>query len=116
MWTTRVPLLQTTTPAYYVAALLKQHVPRLPSWVLIDFCAGAGGPTPTIERYLNSRESNPRLTNGHDPEANGPIEVVLTDIHPHVPQWSDAAAQSSHIRYEPRPVDASAADPSPRAP
>lgn len=69
---------------------------------MIDFCAGGGGPTPSIERILNSSQQDPNAA---------PTQFVLTDLHPHVEEWAVAAANSQHVRYAAQPVDASAADP-----
>lgn len=36
----------------------------------------------------------------------GPVQFILTDLHPHVENWRQAAAQSPNIRYEAESVDA----------
>ncbi|GKT94111.1 hypothetical protein Ct61P_11961 [Colletotrichum tofieldiae] len=74
--------------------------PRLPSYTFIDFCAGSGGPTPAIERYVNRH-----LTAQKQPN----VDFVLTDLHPNTDAWARAAAKSDHIGYEPNSVDAAAA-------
>ncbi|KAL7622173.1 hypothetical protein AAE478_007676 [Parahypoxylon ruwenzoriense] len=56
-WTVHVPLLQPYSPATAVANTLcrvlgDRNVSR---YTYIDFCAGAGGPTPFIERALNKQ-------------------------------------------------------------
>ncbi len=79
--------------------MLARNVPDLPSWAMIDFCAGGGGPTPAIERIVNAA-----LPTGADP-----VRFVLTDLHPHAENWAAAAAASPNILYEAEPVDASAA-------
>ncbi|KAK1713665.1 uncharacterized protein CLUP02_16554 [Colletotrichum lupini] len=97
-WVYRVPVLQTSSPAR-VAAQILQHVlgPRLPSYTFIDFCAGSGGPTPAIERFVNRH-----LTAQKQPN----VDFVLTDLHPNTESWARAAARSEHIGYEPKSVDA----------
>ncbi|KAI0449867.1 hypothetical protein F5B21DRAFT_27167 [Xylaria acuta] len=55
-WTTRVPLLQPCSPATLVANILRRELgASVSSYTYIDFCAGAGGPTPYIEQALNQQ-------------------------------------------------------------
>ncbi|KAG7286533.1 hypothetical protein NEMBOFW57_008844 [Staphylotrichum longicolle] len=108
-WTTHIPLLQTSSPASRVAHLLRTHLPSLPSYVFIDFCAGGGGPTPAIERHLNNPSH--RVVSPQEEKKAGsgepPLQFVLTDLHPHTDLWAQAAAQSRNISYVREPVDAS---------
>ena len=101
-WTIQLPFLQSSSPAHLASALLLRHIPSPTHWVVLDFCAGGGGPTPSIERSLNAqlKKTSPN---------SAPVEFVLTDLHPHVEDWAVAARQSPNIRYESEPVDASAA-------
>lgn len=132
-WTTRLPLLQPCSPATLVANILRRELgASVSSYAYIDFCAGAGGPTPHIERALNKQLSTaPRASSssppssyaaaaaasldyGHDhPAGNGRggagVDFVLTDLHPHVESWEKAARDSPHLTYVPTPVDAAAA-------
>ncbi|KAH6617080.1 hypothetical protein F5144DRAFT_615762 [Chaetomium tenue] len=119
-WTTHVPLLQTSSPAQIVAHLLRTHLgPTLHSHIFIDFCAGGGGPTPSIERHLNT--TTPTTTTTAKTQTNGtrasqdggggeePLHFVLTDLHPHADMWAQAAAQAAApgaISYVAEPVDA----------
>ena len=106
----RVPILQNASPASLVADVLRREVlekngqqsSSAPTWIMIDFCAGGGGPTPSIERILNTSQQGTKAA---------PTQFVLTDLHPHVEEWAVAAAASQHVRYAAQPVDASAADP-----
>lgn len=66
----------------------------------MDFCAGAGGPTPSIAREINNHLAS---------ENKPPVDFVLSDIHPHIPSWREIARNDSHITYEPESVDASKA-------
>ncbi|KAL9945126.1 hypothetical protein ACHAQF_006044 [Verticillium nonalfalfae] len=104
-WVNRTPGLQPASPARLAADILEREIGQasLPSHTFIDFCAGSGGPTPTIERILNRRLAAASL-----PAAT----FVLTDLHPNPTSWSRAAAASSNLVYEPDPIDASAAPPS----
>ena len=87
----------------------------------MDFCAGAGGPTPYFEADLNARlESNHKQSHHDDDEdlrsegqidenlkgAYRPVDFVLTDIAPHISAWDSAAQKSPHLHYVSRPVDA----------
>lgn len=125
------------SPASIVAKILANELgPHVTDYVFVDYCAGGGGPTPFIERYLNSQHKNdgnddglaPRSqgkpTNGGGAAANGtkrkpqrqqqqqqPVHFVLTDLHPHIPNWCRAAAASPQIHYAPRAIDASASPP-----
>lgn len=118
----RVPLIQPSSPADAVAALLVSELalapakplpksstsgstPRRPPplpYTFVDFCAGAGGPTPRIEQRVNDALSAAGLA---------PAPFVLTDLHPHVGNWEAAAAASASgmLRFERDGVDASAA-------
>ncbi|KAL8334741.1 hypothetical protein RB598_009134 [Gaeumannomyces tritici] len=100
VWNLRVPVLQPAAPAQLVARLLTTHLGPVGGYAFVDFCAGAGGPTPEIERAVNRRR---------DPAATAPAPFVLTDLHPHVTQWARAAAASPHVSYVREPVDATAA-------
>lgn len=93
---------------------------RVSNYTYVDFCAGAGGPTPFFEADLNVRlTSEPPVSNGlgdglgkeRGDKASltkpTPVEFVLTDIAPHVPAWKVAAQKSSHVHYIAKPIDAS---------
>ncbi|OTB11132.1 hypothetical protein K445DRAFT_322319 [Daldinia sp. EC12] len=55
-WTVHIPLLQPSSPATIVAETLRRVLgPSASRHTYIDFCAGAGGPTPSIERALNAQ-------------------------------------------------------------
>ncbi|KAL2019394.1 hypothetical protein VTK56DRAFT_9685 [Thermocarpiscus australiensis] len=125
-WTTHVPILQRSSPAQIVARLLSAHLgSTVHDYIFIDFCAGGGGPTPSIERHLNQTiqssssppSSSQRQQNHHPslaPEPSPspePVHFVLTDLHPHTDLWAQAAAQSPNLSYVPYPVDAARAPP-----
>ncbi|KAB5566366.1 hypothetical protein GE09DRAFT_733459 [Coniochaeta sp. 2T2.1] len=133
-WTTSVPFFQTGSPAQLAARVLASELSsRVRSYVYIDFCAGAGGPTPSIEKHLNgSLSSSPsscsppspskrkdksyaavaaapvngvssQNSDAHEDEA---VKFVLTDLHPHPDDWAIAARESPNITYESGSVDA----------
>ena len=118
-----MPVIQSSSPASLVARTLHTVLgPRISHYTYVDFCAGAGGPTPYIEADLNARlaassdsaaststgiKHNGSVTTTSVDSAFQPVEFVLTDIAPHVPAWSLAAQKSSHVHYIPKPIDAS---------
>ncbi|KAK4145549.1 uncharacterized protein C8A04DRAFT_10523 [Dichotomopilus funicola] len=105
-WTINIPFIQTSSPAEVVARLLRTHLGRnLHAHTFIDFCAGAGGPTPFIERHLNSLTPSPPSPNTNDTRKH-PLQFVLTDLHPHPSLWAAAAARSPNLSYIAEPVDA----------
>ncbi|KAI0875818.1 hypothetical protein GGS24DRAFT_454032 [Hypoxylon argillaceum] len=123
-WTTRIPLLQACSPATLVANILRRELSSsVASYAYIDFCAGAGGPTPFIEQALNQQlgpnssssrsDSKPQASSyaAVASQANGQVSFVLTDLHPHVESWEAAARKSPHLTYVATPVDAAAAPP-----
>ncbi|KAK1759770.1 hypothetical protein QBC47DRAFT_373033 [Echria macrotheca] len=128
VWTTRVPYLQPQSPAQLVARLISSQLgSSVRDYVFIDFCAGGGGPTPSIEKHLNQTisssspcsSSSSSLTNGTSSGSNAsyaavaaaspplrPVRFVLTDLHPHLPDWKKAASLSPNLSYIPTSVDA----------
>lgn len=152
-----MPPLQSISPANHVSRILETELgeARLSDYVFVDFCAGGGGPIPSIERYLNEgvledgswggqrwvaapgggdntngaaatttttmvktkQRKSPTTTS--TPTTNGsasasltkknrtqPVHFVLTDLHPHIPNWAHAASSSPNIHYVPYSVDA----------
>jgi hypothetical protein len=140
-WKFRVPILQKVSPAQLVASTLTRTLlDSVTSYTYVDFCAGAGGPTPYIEIHLNAQlaenaqavaipahlQSNgvdgetsssgvrPRspqnpnalpqsLSNGASKDA---VQFILTDLHPHIPDWTAASKQSENLSFISSPVDA----------
>jgi hypothetical protein len=93
-------------------------------YTYVDFCAGAGGPTPFIEKDLNSQLSSTRAdeagpnaasatgltsrtpTTRSPPTSKGNVKFVLTDLHPHIPDWTEATKRSENLSYMAESVDA----------
>ncbi|KAK7932446.1 hypothetical protein PG985_003158 [Apiospora marii] len=106
-WTTSLPILHPQgSPASIVARTLQQVLGRrnVPRYTYIDFCAGAGGPTPVIERTLNAS-----LADSNDEkqqQSSSSVDFVMTDLHPHPEAWAASANKSHNLAYEPDPVDA----------
>jgi hypothetical protein len=120
-WTFRMPVLQKTSPAQLVASTLRRVLASsVTNYTYVDFCAGAGGPTPFIERDLNAqlmldrqkssttanRHTTKSSTSANSEEDSGEVKFVLTDLHPHIPEWTKAAAKSEHLSFVSKPVDA----------
>lgn len=88
----------------------------------MDFCAGAGGPTPFIEKDLNATLDSRKTNLPYEPTANGKgltprspriaaeaagaVKFVLTDLHPHIPDWTEASKRSENLSFVSEPVDA----------
>ncbi|KAL9014441.1 MAG: hypothetical protein Q9173_000923 [Seirophora scorigena] len=54
LWTTRFPPFQSLPPASLVARILQSVLGRsIHEYTFVDFCSGAGGPTPKLEREVN---------------------------------------------------------------
>lgn len=99
-WKSQSPL-QSSPPAQIVSSILINELgTSLPEYTYVDFCAGGGGPTPSIERSVNAHL---RLQDSR------PVRFILTDLHPNVQAWNKVASKNPLITYEPGPVDASAA-------
>ena len=108
VWSFVIPGLQKTSPAQIVARVLSSNLgSSIRDYVFIDFCAGGGGPTPSIERHLNA---NLRATAGQG-KSDEPVQFVLTDLHPHLEDWAEISKKSANILYDSQPVDASNAPP-----
>lgn len=93
------------------------------NYTYVDFCAGAGGPTPFIEKDLNAQLSS-RMPRSPPPTAteskhltprsprviptnDGSVKFVLTDLHPHIPDWTEASKRSENLSFVSESVDAS---------
>lgn len=104
-WNSKIPYIQPVSPARIVSRLLEAHLgDRLSDHVFIDFCAGGGGPTPSIERHIN-RDIKQQAPSGSRPK--DPVQFVLTDLHPHIENWTEAASRSPNVHFSPDSVDAS---------
>jgi hypothetical protein len=111
MWSLGLPLIRSSSPAALVARTLQEELgDSISEYTYVDFCAGAGGPTPFIEQDLNRRLGFARLhtkgINGASSIGNGGVDFVLTDIAPHLEAWEIAAHKSDNMHYISQPVDA----------
>ncbi|KAF3928583.1 hypothetical protein AA313_de0201830 [Arthrobotrys entomopaga] len=71
--------------------------PSLSSYTFIDFCAGAGGPTPIVEKHLNGQLKKEGLET---------VKFVLTDLYPNPEAWKQIQERSPAFSYVAQPVDA----------
>jgi hypothetical protein len=97
MWTLRLPLIQSMSPAQLAATRLGRILEGRRFSAVVDFCSGSGGPTPVIERVLNDQ----RVREGKEP-----YEVVMTDLHPSLAAWKRAAAKRERLAFVSASVDA----------
>ena len=121
-----MPVIQRASPAQLVVSTLyRTLLDNVTDYTYVDFCAGAGGPTPFIEKELNAQLSTRNITSqAHSvPETNGVngithrsaraeavnsvgVKFVLTDLHPHIRDWTEAAKKSENLSFVSEPVDA----------
>lgn len=117
-WTFQAPFLQKTSPAQLVASTLYNVLSSaVRKYTYVDFCAGAGGPTPYIEQFLNDKiESRSHDSTQDQPESKSTrggrvseeaVKFVLTDIKPHIPAWKALCKKSDNLSYIEQSVDAS---------
>ncbi|KAI9839448.1 MAG: hypothetical protein M1819_002073 [Sarea resinae] len=101
-WVQRIPIIQHTSPAQLAATAILQAIGALESqtdtdFMVVDFCSGGGGPTPTIERMVNLERKS---------QGQKPIIFQLTDLKPNVGAWKTLAKQSPYLEYVSESVDA----------
>lgn len=97
-WSMDLPI-HSRSPAQIAVSKLIQHLDSsLPSLKFVDFCAGAGGPSPLIEQQVNTY-----LRNSNRDE----VDFVLTDIHPNIDAWARIANHNPRVTYDGQSVDAS---------
>ena len=115
-WNFRMPIMQKHSPAQVVSSILYNTLDNsVTEYTYVDFCAGAGGPTPCIERELNQKlaktksspeRTGPAATAVVNGEPNEPVQFVMTDLHPHIAEWKEACSKSKNLTFVPKPVDA----------
>ncbi|KAL4810672.1 hypothetical protein BDV18DRAFT_155284 [Aspergillus unguis] len=95
LWNLRVPLWSRGSIATQACAVIREHLSAdlLPSYTIVDVCAGAGGPTPFIEAELNKN-------------AERPTRFVLTDLFPPVDVWTRIAKKQPNVEFVGESVDA----------
>ncbi|KAK0718481.1 hypothetical protein B0T26DRAFT_831019 [Lasiosphaeria miniovina] len=99
MWNTVGPG-KTSSTAAQACDILVSKLPAEPSaYTFVDACAGAGGPTPMLERSLNSRL---KALGGK----KQPVRFLLADLYPDWEAWKKITAASENITHVKHPVDA----------
>ncbi|KAF4552108.1 Hypothetical protein D9617_11g009570 [Elsinoe fawcettii] len=101
-WHFRLPILQTDPPTHHATQLLTQILSNINDstttpYTIIDFCSGAGGPLPAIERQINTSRKTASLS---------PIKFRLSDLVPNLEAWIDLASASDHLSFIPQSVNA----------
>ncbi|KAL3488002.1 hypothetical protein BJX62DRAFT_227636 [Aspergillus germanicus] len=99
LWNLRVPLWSRGSLATQACAVLERHLTNPSDYTIVDICAGAGGPTPFIEKTLNSKAEK---------EARDPVRFVLTDMFPPVDAWAAIAKKQPNVSFVEEAVDARA--------
>ncbi|OBT66911.1 hypothetical protein VE03_04160 [Pseudogymnoascus sp. 23342-1-I1] len=115
-WNFRMPIMQKHSPAQVVSSILYNTLDKsVTEYTYVDFCAGAGGPTPCIERELNhklaktkssSDRTGPGATNMVNGEPNESVQFVMTDLHPHIAEWKEACSKTKNLTFVSKSVDA----------
>ncbi|KAI1007280.1 hypothetical protein K3495_g941 [Podosphaera aphanis] len=116
LWTLKVPPIQQTSPAQLVSSTLLRILDcNVSNFTYVDFCAGAGGPTPTIEKDLNRQLSLASLTpvSGSITSSlnRSTVQFVLTDLHPHIAEWTKVSKRSENVTFVAESVNAANAPP-----
>lgn len=112
-WTVHIPVLQPSSAATIVAETLRRVLgDRVSRHTYIDFCAGAGGPTPFIERALNEQlERASTTTTTATTRAVVPAGVVngernaASESTPSYAAIANPEAESAAVREERVAVD-----------
>lgn len=97
MWST-VGLNRTSSTAAQACDILVSKLSRSPNaYTFVDACAGAGGPTPLLEKVLNTRLAS---------VGKPPARFLLADLYPDTEAWKKIMAGSDMISAFEGSVDA----------
>jgi salicylate hydroxylase len=99
LWNLRVPFWSRGSLATQACAVLESHLTNPSDYTIVDICAGAGGPTPFIEKTLNSKAEK---------EGLDAVRFVLTDMFPPVDAWAAIAKKQPNVSFVEEAVDARA--------
>ncbi|KAI6775786.1 hypothetical protein HG530_002544 [Fusarium avenaceum] len=99
-WLFSTPLQPQSPASLSAKVLIEQLNTSLSDFTFVDFCAGGGGPTPSIARTVNGHLRSQGLD---------PARFILTDLHPNVEAWEKVAQKNPLLTYERTSVDATAA-------
>ncbi|VUC34313.1 unnamed protein product [Clonostachys rosea] len=102
-WRLKTPFIQPVPPAQLAGQILIRELgSSLSQYTFVDFCAGAGGPTPYVAREVNTYLAS---------KNEEPATFVLSDIHPNLESWERISRLNPQVTYEPTSVDATRAPP-----
>ncbi|PNS16691.1 hypothetical protein CAC42_4655 [Sphaceloma murrayae] len=107
-WTRRLPFLQSQPPSLHATHLLTQILSNITDsartpYTIVDFCSGAGGPLPSIEKAVNATRLKSKLC---------PVLFRLSDLVPNLEAWIPLSAQSEYLSFIPQSVNALSPPPS----
>ncbi|POS82346.1 hypothetical protein EPUL_006363 [Erysiphe pulchra] len=77
--------------------------------VLLTSVRALGVPHPTIEQELNSQLASLYSSSKKTIGVKTPAHFVLTDLHPHIPEWTRISKRAENITFIPESVDATCA-------
>ncbi|KAL2852597.1 hypothetical protein BJX68DRAFT_54292 [Aspergillus pseudodeflectus] len=97
LWHFSIPGITTRTSAAAASETILDNFPDLSSFIFVELCAGAGGPTTYIE---------PRVNNHLKEQGKQAVQFVLTDLYPVIDQWDVIAKRQGNISYVEKPLDA----------
>ncbi|KXJ89857.1 hypothetical protein Micbo1qcDRAFT_196616 [Microdochium bolleyi] len=103
-WTAYIPGLQPSSPAALVADTLLRVVgpDTVQRYTFIDFCSGAGGPTPHIERQLNRKLLLRAIENGSSGKGKDKHQIEGDGSHHDGPSYAEVAKQIPTSEVSPR--------------
>ncbi|KAJ5758414.1 hypothetical protein N7520_005570 [Penicillium odoratum] len=99
LWNLKVPGWSNGSLATQASAVFKEYLKDLSSYIILDICAGAGGPTPVLESELNKELES---------EGRAPVQFILRDLYPHIEAWERISEEQLNVTYIKTPVDARA--------
>ncbi|PIG89620.1 hypothetical protein AARAC_008945 [Aspergillus arachidicola] len=97
VWNLHIPPFSKAPPGGVAADLILEHITDPDSFTFVDLCAGAGGPTGTLEHVLNAKLRA---------EGKSAARFVLTDLHPRLEEWSAISRRQENISFVAEPMDA----------
>jgi hypothetical protein len=97
VWNLHIPPFSQTSPAGVAADLIIETLSDVSSYTFVDLCAGAGGPTGTIENILNRKL---------EAEGKQAARFVLTDLYPRVEEWAVISKRQENVSFISEPLDA----------
>ncbi|PLB47431.1 hypothetical protein P170DRAFT_240868 [Aspergillus steynii IBT 23096] len=97
VWNLHIPPFSKTSPAGVAADIIIENLPDPSSFTFVDLCSGAGGPSSTIESILHAQS---KVQGKRSPR------FILTDLHPHLTEWTAVAKRQENVDYVSESVDA----------